>query len=366
MKEFVKSTIKPYEKQEGSIKQIFQSLGSNHMLGMSGTAYKEQDLELLENHMQLMKELCTVSISGLMISYLSQGWLIDCLERFGTDEYHHHALAELKTGKKIGAFCLTEPGHGSNYTELQTISHYQDERWSIKGAKNYITNGGIADYFFVATRTDSGKRISIFLLEKNMPGIKIEKKNEFIGNQQAAISYISFDCSDIEEKHLIGKKGSGLFILPKCLNFERMDLALYAVYLSETVLEETVAFLKERGTDTNKILDLQVVKYKLVSIRTKIDIIKKYVISTSNDILSRKEVSKDITISKIAATEMASEVILECCQLCGGYGFTKESNLISRFNDIAALTIGGGSNDVLRNSLYKHVFSPQKEPVYVL
>ena len=128
-----------------SIKEIIKVLGEKSMLGLSCKAYKTKDEELLKHHYKVLKEICKIPVSGVVVSYLSQGWIIECLERLQTNEYHKKALEELKNGSKVGAFCLTEPDHGSSYTNMKTIAKFDSEKYQIMGAKNYITNGYLAD-----------------------------------------------------------------------------------------------------------------------------------------------------------------------------------------------------------------------------
>ncbi|WP_054740285.1 acyl-CoA dehydrogenase family protein [Cellulosilyticum ruminicola] len=361
MQEIINKDILPYINKENCMQSIFEALGKDDLLGISSRAYNRQDQELLEKHKKMIKTLTKVNLSGLLVSYLSQGWIIECLQRLKTNDYHEKALEQLKSGEKIGAFSLTEPANGSSYNSMQTTSTVDEEgRWTISGAKNYTSNGGIADYFLLATRTVPDNSISLFLLERGMDGFKIEKKNSFLGNQVAEISYLTFDCKQISDKYLLGRKGNGLFMLPMCLKFERIDLALYATLLAETILEDTIAFLSHRGSVEQRILDYQVVRHKLVDMQSKIVMMKRFVEGTMNQIMAKKECMQEILISKINATEMAQDVILQCAKLCGGYGFTEESHIISSFNDIVGLTIGGGANDVLRNALYKYIERVEK------
>ncbi len=339
--------------EKTSIRAVIKFLGDNDLLALSCRAYKNKDEMLLNKHYKVLKEICKLPLSGVVVSYLSQGWIIDCLERLATNDYHKKALLELVSGNKIGAFCLTEVDHGSSYRNMKTLASIKDGKFSINGAKNYITNGNLADYYVVAARMDGKKDISLFLLERGLDGFSVNIKDTFLGNVESGIAYLEFNCKDIDEKYLLGRIGTGAYMLPKCLNFERMDLSLYAIFLSEVVLEDTIKFLNNRSTEENNLLNIQVIRNKLVEMYSDKEILKEYVISTTKKILNKEEMSQNIIRSKIKATELAKDIILKCAQLCGGYGFTQDSGIIRKFNDITPLTIGGGSNDVLRNALYK-------------
>ncbi len=354
IKAFIEEKIKPFEKKPHNFAESWPLFGEQNLFGLLSRACRNQEPALFEEHLVLIEELSKVSISGLLISFLSQGWIIECIERLATNEYHRQALQECKKGKKIGAFCLTEADYGSSYSNLSTYAVEEDGKWRIEGEKVYITNSALADYFIVVANTsDEGKqKISLFLLDKETADISIEERIGFMGNVNSGISKIKISCQGLDEKHLLGKQGTGFFLLPKCLGFERMDISLCSLYIAKEGLQRTLAFLGKRKNQEEKLLDYQVIRHKIVDMSARLELVRTYILSTAEKLLANEECSREVILCKILATEAARDILLQSMQLTGAYGFTKESGMITMFNDIAPLTVGGGANDALRNALF--------------
>ena len=350
---FIEDSITPFVNDPASFTKSWPLFGKENLFGLMSKAYRDDDLGSLNEHLILVEELCKVPISGFMISFLSQGWIIEILERLSTNDYHKKILDNFKKGEAIGSFCLTEPSYGSSYSNLATLAVNVNGKWDITGGKIYITNAAFANYFIVVANTgkESKQSISFFLLERD--SVTIEKEIEFMGNRNSGISKLKIKCKNMDEKHLLGKVGVGFLTLPQCLNYERMDISLYSVFLAKECLIRTNSFLRKRKNQGERITDYQVIRYKLVNMYSRLEIMKSFVLSTAKKFVLKEECSKDILISKIYSTETARDIILEAIQLTGAYGFTEESKLISMFNDIAPLAVGGGSNDVLRNALFR-------------
>ena len=351
------NNVSSYVDNPKSFVETWPAFGEANLFGLLSRACRDGDTKAFEDYLSLLENLSSLPISGLLVSYLSQGWIIELLERLQTNEYHQKALASLKNGEKIGSFCLTEPGGGSSYKNLKTRASRSGDTWDIEGTKIYITNAAFADYFIVAANTglDKGQQISFFLLEKD--AVTVEEEIDFIGNHNSGISRLGIECHNLSEEHLLGKEGGGFFSLPYCLNFERMDIAIASIYLIREAFRRTNAFLKTRKNADEMVLNYQVIRHKLVDAYMKLEVARTFVLSTAAKLLAKEECSKEIIIAKINATETARDVILELIQLTGAYGFTKESGLITMFNDIAPLTVGGGANTVLRNILYRNARS---------
>lgn len=348
--------VKPLEHDPANFRECWPTLGREGLFGLLSQAYRCQDMRYLEDYLTLLPVLCAVPISGFMLSFLSQGWIIECLRMLSNDAYHENALDGCAKGEKVGAFCLTEPSYGSSYGNLATTATRNgSDGWDIVGEKIYITNAAFADYFVVVANTsgDSGKQgISLFLLERSM--VEIQEVIDFVGNRHSGISRVKINCKGLPDYHLLGSLGGGFYTLPKCLNFERMDISLFSVFLAGECLARAKAFLAKRANQTEKILDYQVVRHGLVDMHSQIEVMRTYVVSVAQKLVGKTDCTKDILISKISATEMAAEVSLKASRLTGAYGFTENSGLMTMFNDISALTIGAGANDVLRNALFRY------------
>lgn len=343
-----------YENCPSKFIELWPILGEKNLFGLLTQAKKNKDIQLLNLHDYIINKLARIKISGLTMSFLTQGWIIECLEKLTKNNLHNRVLEECKKGQSIAAFCLTEPNYGSDYSNLITKAEFLDNKWRINGEKIYITNGQHADYLIIVASTfhQNKKSISFFLAPKNTNGILIEDSVKLAGNKYAGISRIIFNNLKLDEENLLGNVGNGFFVLPKCLQFERLDIALYAVTAVKICLEETVNFLLYRKNQEIALTDIQLIQYKLANCYAKVSMINNYVQQAAYAFIEKGIVSKQILISKIYATEIALEVIQELIKLNGANGFRKNNYLNLIYNDLMPLTIGGGSNDVLRSALF--------------
>jgi alkylation response protein AidB-like acyl-CoA dehydrogenase len=153
IRSFVEENIKPYEKNPRDFIKCWPLLGKENYFALLSNAYNANDKNIFTKYLILLEELCRLSISGFMLSYLSQGWIIECLQRLAVNDYHEDILNKCKKGEISGAFCMTEEGYGSSYSELKTIATLNNGKWDINGEKIYITNAAFADCYIVVANT---------------------------------------------------------------------------------------------------------------------------------------------------------------------------------------------------------------------
>ena len=171
------------------------------------------------------------------------------IDQFGTKEQKEKYLVDLATGKKIGAFGLTEPGAGTDAAGQQTVATLDGDNYILNGSKIFITNGGVADTFIIFAMTDKSKGtkgISAFIVEKEFEGFSIGKKEDKLGIRGSSTTELVMSNCIVPKENLIGQEGKGFGIAMKTLDGGRIGIAAQALGIAEGAYEEAINYMKER------------------------------------------------------------------------------------------------------------------------
>lgn len=353
---FCKEVI-PYEKTPEKFLELWPVFGERQLFEQFLIAKRNEDISAFEKHLCIVEEVCKLSISGLLLSFLTQGWLINCIGMLAQNEYHNEVLYKMKNGSTIGSFCLTEPEYGSSYKNLKTRAVRKNDGWDIQGEKIYITNGLHAQYLIVVANTSDNNKesISLFLLPVSDKNVVIDTSLKMCGNYHSGIAKLKLNYTGVDDKYLLGSVGAGAISLPRCLMHERLDIAFGTFFKARNCLYKTARYLKQRNTDTNEnLLKFQHIQYKLVDLFSKLDLLENYIYNIGAKVISGKAKTRDAIAVKVISTEYSKEIINASLELNGAFGYTEESGLMNSFMDIAPLLVGGGANNVLRSVLFKY------------
>lgn len=268
-----------------------------------------------------------------------------------TDEQQRKRwLPGMVTGEIMGAISMTEPGAGSDLAALRTSARRDGEDYVLNGAKTFVTNGLGADLYVVAVRTDPGQKhkgISLIGVEDPTDGFTRGRHLDKIGLRSQDTAELFFDDARVPAANLIGGEGNGFAILMRNLAQERLGLTVSAMSAARTALEWTVDYCGQREAFGSRILDMQHSKFTLAELAARVDALQSFV----DDLIdrhSRDELTGvDAAKSKLLATRLQQDVVHQCLQLHGGYGFMREYPIARAYLDAPIQTIFGGTNEIM-------------------
>jgi len=270
-----------------------------------------------------------------------------------TEEQKRRWLPKLASGEMLAGIAMTEPGAGSDLQAIRTRAVREGDEYVINGAKTFITNGFTAHLLVVVAKTDparGAKGISLFVVETDdCPGFRRARILDKIGMKSGDTAELFFDDVRVPAAHLIGgMEGQGFVQLMSQLPYERMLLAVAAVAIIERAVELTVAYTRERQAFGRPLFDLQNTRFKLAECATTAHVMRTFVNDGIQRLMDGKLDPAAAYMAKWWCTEQQCQVLDECLQLFGGYGYMLEYPIARMYADARAQKIYGGSNEIMK------------------
>lgn len=271
------------------------------------------------------------------------------INEFCTPEQKNKYLPDLASGRKIGAFGLTEPGAGTDAAGQQTTARLEGDNYILNGSKIFITNGGVAETFIIFAMTDKSKGtkgISAFIVEKGFSGFSIGKVENKMGIRASSTTELIFENCVVPKENLIGKEGQGFKVAMKTLDGGRIGIAAQALGIAEGALDEAITYLKERKQFGRSLSAFQGLQWMVAEMSTKIEAARFLVYKAACLKDAGKSYTVDAARAKLFAAEVAMEVTTKAVQLFGGYGYTKEYPVERMMRDAKITEIYEGTSEV--------------------
>ena len=269
----------------------------------------------------------------------------------GTKEQKEKYLPDLLSGKKIGAFGLTEPGAGTDAAGQQTIAVLDGDEYVINGTKIFITNAGFADVFVIFAMTDKSqgtRGITAFIIEKGTPGFKIGAPEKKMGIRGSSTCELIFENARIPKENMLGREGKGFGIAMKTLDGGRIGIAAQAVGIAQGAIDETVKYTSERKQFGRRISQFQNTQFELADMQAKVDAARLLVYRAADAKQNKEPFGHYAAMAKLFAAETASDVTRRCLQLYGGYGYTRDYPIERMMRDAKITEIYEGTSEVQR------------------
>ncbi|KGN02416.1 acyl-CoA dehydrogenase [Clostridium novyi A str. 4570] len=271
------------------------------------------------------------------------------IDAFGTEEQKKKYLPDLCSGKKLGAFGLTEPNAGTDASGQQTVAVKQGDKYILNGQKIFITNGGVADVFIAFAMTDKSKGtkgISAFIVEKGFKGFSIGKVEDKLGIRASSTTELIFEDCEVPAENLIGKEGKGFPIAMKTLDGGRIGVSAQALGIAEGALEEAIAYMKERKQFGKQLYKFQGMGWMAAECKAKIEAARYLVYKAAYNKMTGKPYTVEAATAKLFAADTAMEVATKAVQMFGGYGYTKDYPVERMFRDAKITEIYEGTSQV--------------------
>ena len=271
----------------------------------------------------------------------------------GTEEQKHRWLPKLVSGERVCAIAMSEPGAGSDLQAIRTTARRDGDGYRINGSKTFISNGQIADFIVVVAKTDpaQGSRgVSLVVVETDeAQGFRRGKKLDKIGLDAQDTSELFFDDVWVPAENLLGmQEGKGFSQLMAELPRERLLIAIGAVITMEKALETTIEYVKNRKAFGQRLMDFQNSQFKLADAKAKATVAKVFINDCIAKVLDGSLDGTTAAIAKMWATETEWQIVDDCLQLHGGYGYINDYPIARIFRDSRIARIYGGSTEIMK------------------
>jgi len=269
----------------------------------------------------------------------------------GNEDQKEKYLTPLAKGEKLGAWCLTEPGSGSDASGMKTNAVKKGDKWILNGSKIFITQGSVGGIYVVLAKTDpekGTKGISTFIVERDWEGVEPGGKMEKLGMNSSNTTEVHFEDVEVPEENLLGELGRGFIDTMKVLDGGRIGIGALSVGLARGALEESMKYSGERKQFGSPIGNFQSIENKVADMATEIDAARFLVHRAAWLKDQGKRYTKEASMGKLFASELAVRAADEAVQIHGGYGYIKEYHVERFLRDAKLLTIGEGTSEVQR------------------
>ena len=292
--------------------------------------------------------------------YGIQSIVIHYLNEYGTNEQKSEWLPKLIEGKSIASLAMTEPGAGSDLQAIKTTAKKDGNQYTLNGSKIFITNGGSADLIVVAAKTDQSagaKGISLVLLDtKNAEGFSRGKPLKKLGLKGNDTAELFFDNVKIPLTNLIGnEEGQGFYQMMSQLPWERLLIGITALGAIDFALQETIKYVQDRKAFGKRIMDLQNTRFKLAEAKTKAEVFRSFVNDCIARLIKGKLDAATASMAKYWGSQIQNEIMDECLQLHGGYGYILDYPISRMYADARVQKIYGGSNEIMKELIARSI-----------
>ena len=291
--------------------------------------------------------------SGVAVSYAASGLGAFPILLVGTEQQKKRYLPPIASGEKLCAFALTEAQAGSDVSNVKTRARPDGDFWILDGVKQFITNGGVADIYTVVASTapERGARgLSTFVVEKGTEGFTFGKKEDKMGIRASVTRELIFENCRIPRENLLGKEGLGFVSAMRVFDRTRPGIGAQAVGIAQGAYDEAVRYAKTRVQFGKTIINFQAIQFMLAEMATHIEAARAFVYAVARWIDSgAKSVSRESSMVKVFASDVAMKVTVDAVQIMGGYGYMKEYPAEKMMRDAKITQIYEGTNEIQKN-----------------
>ena len=275
------------------------------------------------------------------------------IESFGTEEQKKKWLPKLTSGELVAAIAMTEPGAGSDLQGVKTTAKRVGNQYVINGSKTFITNGQTANLIVVVCKTDpaqGAKGTSLLVVETDeVEGFARGRNLDKVGLEAADTSELFFNDVKVPTSNLLGlEEGRGFYQLMEKLSQERLMIAVEAVATMERALAVTLDYVKQRKAFGRAIIDNQTVQFKLAECKTQATVARVFVNQCIEQHLAGKLDGPTASMAKYWTTDVLCQIVDDCLQLHGGYGYMDEYPIARMYKDVRVTRIFGGTNEIMK------------------
>lgn len=332
-------------------KEIVKQMGELGLLGMNvDEQYGGAGLDTV-CYVAAMEEVSRACASCGVIMSVNNSLVCWPLETYGNEDQKKRFLEPLAAGRKLGAYCLSEPGAGTDAAAQRTTAKKDGGHWVLNGMKNFITNGANADTLIVFAQTDAAQKhkgIRAFIVETTSPGFSVIRKEEKMGIRASDTAQLAFDNVIVPDDQVLGPPESGFKIAMSTLDGGRIGIASQALGISAAAYEAARVYSKQREQFGRPICDFQAIQWKIADMAMRLDAARllTYRAAWLKDQGARY--SEESAMAKLYASEASHYITNEAVQIFGGNGYSKEYPVERHFRDAKITEIYEGTSEAQR------------------
>lgn len=357
-RKFMDKEIAPFHEaweEQGYVdREVWTRAGANgYLCATLPEAYGGAGVDKLYSVVQ-MEELARGGFTGIGFGLHSE-IVAPYILHYGTEAQKLRWLPRLASGEMVGAIAMSEPAAGSDLQGIQSTAVRQaDGSYLLNGSKTFITNGWHADLVIVVAKTDpaaGAKGTSLLLVERGMPGFATGKRLKKLGLKAQDTSELFFDNVRVPAENLLGgpaHENRGFIGLMEQLPWERLQIAVTAVAASQAAIDWTVDYVKQRRVFGQPVAAFQNTRYKLAELQTQVQVARVFVDKCLELVLQDQLDTATASMAKYWTSDLQCQVMDECVQLHGGYGYMWEYPITRAFADARVQRIYGGTNEIMK------------------
>lgn len=356
VRKFVDETLAPHEKeieeQDAIPRELIAAMGGAGLFGIGhDEQWGGQGFGKL-GYCVAIEQAGRVNAALWNVVGGSAGLCGTAIEIGGPDEVRKRFLPDIFSGRKVGAYGLSEPGAGSDAGSLKTAAKRDGDCYVIDGAKTFITNAPIADLFVIFANADpsqGSKGITAFAVERNTPGLKIGPNDEKMGLHGSTTAQLYFDGMKVPVQNRVGAEGQGFKIALGTLDMGRLGLAAHSMGIAQRLLDACVGYAKERKQFGKPIAANQAIQWMLADAATEIHAARLMVYDCAARADGGERITQRAAMTKLFATEMLGRVADAAVQIHGGMGYMREMGIETTYRDARIVRIYEGTSEIQRN-----------------
>lgn len=341
-------------------REVFSLLSESGLLGLPYDSEYGGGDQPYEVYLQVLEELAAARLTvGLGVSVHSLA--CHALAGYGTKEQQTEHLPAMLGGGLLGAYCLSEPGSGSDAASLRTRAVRDQDSWVITGTKSWITHGGIADFYTVMARTggEGARGITAFLVPGDAQGLNAAAPEKKMGMKGSPTAQLHFDGVRVPDSRRIGEEGQGFAIALSALDSGRLGIAACAVGVAQAALDEAVSYATGRRQFGRPIADFQGLRFMLADMATRIEAGRALYLAAARLRDAGRPFSRQAAMAKLFCTDAAMSVTTDAVQVLGGYGYTLDFPVERYMREAKVLQIVEGTNQIQRMVIARHLAGPE-------
>jgi len=326
----------------------FLTLPFDESIGGGGQGY-EVYLQVLE---ELAARWVTVALAVSVHTLACHPLLA-----FGSPEDHQTQIADVMSGSRLGAYCLSETHAGSDPSAIQTTATQRSGTWLIRGTKAWVTHGGAADFYIVFARTSEDPRqgVSCFYVPADADGLTAGAPEAKMGLTGSPTTLMHFDDVEVNHGLMLGQPGDGLSIALSALDAGRLGIAAIAVGLAQSAMDYATEYARERQTFGQPIIKHQSVAFLLADMDAQIQAARETYLAAARRKDSGKPFGREASIAKLIATDTAMRVTTDAVQVLGGAGYTRDHPVERYMREAKVMQIFEGTNQIQRLVIARHL-----------
>ncbi|HCN36717.1 MAG TPA: acyl-CoA dehydrogenase, partial [Bacteroidetes bacterium] len=361
-RDFAENVIKPvimqYDESQEFPMDIAKQMGEMGFLGIIfPEEYGGAGFSPLE-YCIIIEEISRIDPSmGLTIA-AHNGLCTNHIYSFANENLKKKYLPDLTSGKKLGAWGLTENVSGSDAGSMASVAEKKNGKYILNGSKIFITHGSVGETAVVTAVTDKSKGnngISAFIIEKGWKGFSTGKKENKLGMRSSDTAELIFENVEIPEENLIGEEGQGYKQALQILDGGRIAIAALSVGIAQGALDASLKYSKERKQFGKTLSEFQGTQFKLSDMATELDAARLLTYRAAWTRMQGRDINLPAAMAKYYASEIATKATNEAIQIHGGYGFIKEFPVEKLYRDVKLMTIGEGTSEVQKMIIAKNI-----------